>query len=567
MKSLFRVFGLCLAAAALISAAPAPTPSPEGLSSQVDQVFAELARKDSPGCALAVVRDGRIVYSKGYGMASLEHSVPISPQTVFDIGSTSKQVTAAAILLLAQEGKLSLDDDVRKHIPEIPDYGTPVTLRHLLHHTAGIRDYIALLRFAGINFEDVATDADALAAIARQKSLDFRPGDEHSYSNSGYFLLSLVVKRASGKTLREFAEERIFKPLDMASTQILDDHTRIIPRRAASYGPTPSGFQVVSSNWEQTGDGAVQTAVEDLAKWDQNFYDPKVGGPGLIEQLQVTGMLNDGEKITYARGLQVDEHRGLRRVSHGGGWAGYRAEMIRFPDARFSVITLCNAAHANPTAMAMQVANLYLADRLQPAREVASPGSAPAGPAAAAVQVDGARYAGLFWNPVTDTVRRIVARDGKLFYERGPGNETELAPLGGDRFAMVGAPAKAEVLFPAASPGAAREMQVIIEGNKPSVFRVVEQVTPTEAELAAYAGRYSSEELDVTYTLAVEDGKLTLRDRRGESLRLEPAFADAFRNPNLGLLRFSRDSGKKVNGFSISVGRARNMRFTKAPSP
>ena len=218
MRFPFRALALCL----LLSTAPAlPADTADDLPSRVDQIFSGFG-KDTPGCALAVVRDGGIAYSKGYGMASLEHGVPITPQTVFDIGSTAKQVTAAAVLLLAQDGKLSLDDDVRKHIPEIPDYGTPVTLRHLLHHTSGIRDYIALLQLGGVNFEDVATDADGLAAIARQKNLDFSPGDEHSYSNSGYFLLSLIVERASGKTLRDFAQERIFTPLGMTSTEILE---------------------------------------------------------------------------------------------------------------------------------------------------------------------------------------------------------------------------------------------------------------------------------------------------------------------------------------------------------
>lgn len=553
-----------LASFLLLSTAPAL--AADDLASRVDQVFSAYG-KDSPGCALAVVRDGKIVYSKGYGMASLEHGVPITPQTVLDIGSTSKQITAASILLLAQDGKLSLDDDVRKLIPEIPDYGTPVTLRHLLHHTSGIRDYIALLQLGGINVEDVATDADALTAIARQKSLDFRPGDEHSYSNSGYFLLSLIVQRASGKTLRDFAQERIFTPLGMTSTQILNNHTLVIPRRAASYDPLPGGgFRINLSNWEQTGDGGVQTTVEDLAKWDRNFYDPKVGGPALIEQLQVTGVLNDGEKIPYARGLFLDEHRGLRRVAHGGAWVGYRADLIRFPDERFSVITLCNRGDSNPSGMAMQVADLYLADRMKPA-EPAAPTAAAAAttPPASSAAVDAARYAGLYWNPVTNIVRRIVGKDGKLFYERGAGNETELAPLGEDRFAMVGAPVQVEVLFPAPS-GATREMHVVLAGEKPAVFQAVEPFNPTPADLAAYAGTYFSEELDVTYTLSVDNGRLVSRTRRQyEPTPLEPVFADAFRRPAGTLLRFSR-SGKEVTGFSVDAGRARNLRFTKTGS-
>ena len=533
----------------------------QDLAQSVYAVFAEYAKPGSPGCSLAVIQDGRIAYEKGYGLASIEHGVPIDPKkTVFDIGSTSKQITAACILLLAQDGKLSLDDEVRKHVPELPDYGTPVTLRHLLHHTSGLRDYADVMAMSGLNFEDWTTTGDGLAAVARQKKLNFKPGSEYSYSNTGYFLLSQIVERVSGKTMREFAQERIFGPLGMTSTQIFDDHTKVIPHRAASYAPGPEGsFAVQMSNWEQTGDGAVQTTVEDLAKWDQNFYAPKVGGAGLVEQLQTRGTLNDGETINYARGLIVEEHRGLRRVSHGGGWAGYRAEMIRFPDQKLSVVTLCNLGSINPTFLAQRVADLYLADKLQPeAQPAAAAGEAPAG------KVENAgRYTGLYWSPQSGFVRRIEVRDGKLFYVRGQGNDTELAPLGGDRFRMVGAPA--EVSFPVSATAASgpRRMELVVGGDKPVVFEEVKPVTPTPEGLAAYAGTYTSPELDTTWTIAMEGGRLMLRAKRGPAHPLEPAFTDAF-NGDFGLIRFQRE-GQKVTGFLMGSPRARDIQFEKKP--
>jgi CubicO group peptidase (beta-lactamase class C family) len=563
-RTALSILAALLAGGSSIAAAATAAPAPPAQS--VDAVFAEVAKPGSPGCSLAVIRDGSIVYEKGYGLASVEHGVPIDPRlTVFDIGSTSKQFTAASILLLAHEGKLSLDDDIHKFLPELPDYGTPVTVRHLLHHTSGMRDYINLMALGGLNFEDYTTDEDALAAIVRQKTLDFPPGSEHSYSNSGYFLLSQIVKRVSGKTLREFAQERIFTPLGMSDTRILDDHSAIIPHRATGYGPHPAGgFGVQMSNWEQTGDGAVQTTVEDLAKWDKNFYDPKVGGPWLIEQLQTTGKLNDGEAITYARGLMVDTYRGLRRVAHGGSWAGYRAELVRFPDQKFSVITLCNLATANPSLLARNVADLYLADVLEPdpmtaaSAPVAEKSPAPTAP------VDGARYAGLYWSPGVG-IRRIVPRDGKLFYSRGPDSESELAPLGGDRFHMLGVPGTAEVSFSPAAAGATRRMQVAPGGAKPIVFEEVQPVVLKPAELTAYAGTYTSVELDTTWTLKVEDGRLTLRGKRGPSLPLEPAFTDAFDGP-AGMLRFQsggEKGGKEITGFVVGAGRARDLKFTK----
>jgi CubicO group peptidase (beta-lactamase class C family) len=553
---------LALSSGPLRAAAPA---SPDALAPRVDAVFAEYAKPGSPGCSLAVVRDGGIVYEKGYGLASVEHAVPIDPrQTVFDIGSTSKQFTAASVLLLAHEGKLSLDDDVHKTLPELPAYGTPVTIRHLLHHTSGVRDYINLMAMGGINFEDYTTDDDALAAIVRQKTLDFPPGSEHSYSNSGYFLLSQIVKRVSGKTLREFAQERIFTPLGMRNTCILDDHKAIIPHRATGYAPNPTGgFGVEMSNWEQTGDGAVQTTVEDLAKWDHNFYDPKVGGPWLVEQLQTTGTLNDGEKIDYARGLMVDTYHGLRRVSHGGSWAGYRAQLVRFPDQRLSVITLCNLGSTDPTGLSLQVADLYLAGTLAP--QAASAGSAipAASPDTAAAVPDVARYAGLYWNAATG-VRRLVARDGKLLYSRRQDNESELAPLGGDRFLMLGVPDRIEVAFLPAAPGRPRSLRVSVGGGKPLLFEEVQPASLEPADLASYAGTYTSAELATTWVLAVEGDRLTLRPKRGPAMPLEPSFVDAFSSP-AGLLRFQRDGEKSVTGFVVGAGRARNLGFTKAP--
>ena len=556
MKHFLTVLTATTALAWSGSFQPAQAAGAPDLASKADAVFAEFAKPGSPGCALAVVQNGRIAYEKGYGLASVELGVPITPKTVFDIGSTSKQITAASILLLAQDGKLSLDDDIHKYVPELPDYGVPVTIRHLLHHTSGMRDYINVMALAGINVEDWTTDDDALAALVRQKTLDFRPGEEHSYSNSGYFLLSVIVKRVSGKSLRAFAQERIFDPLAMTSTHYLDDHTEIVPGRASSYAPKPDGFTVQSANWEQTGDGAVQTTVEDLAKWDQNFYAPKVGGPWLVEQLQTTGTLNSGEKLTYARGLVVEEYRGLRRVSHGGAWAGFRAQLMRFPDPKLSVITLCNLASADTTGLAQGVADLYLGDKLRP---VEAP--APQSPRADAGPVDLARYAGLYWSPENGVVRKVYGKEGKLFYYRGPESESELAPLGGDRFAMLGVPPgiRAEIEFVSGPP---RRMQTSMNGGQPTVFQEVQPVELKPEERAAYAGTYSSAELDTTWTLAVESGALVARAKRGPAMPLASAFADAFSSP-AGVLRFTRDGEKKVNGFLIGAGRARNLRFEK----
>lgn len=337
----------------------------------VDEVFADFTKPGAPGCAAAVYRNGKLIYAKGYGLANIEEDVPITPQTVFDIGSTSKQFTAASILLLEKQGKLSVNDDVRKYIPELPDYGQKITILHLLNHTSGLRDYLVLMDLAGIHTDSVTTDEDALQLITRQKALNFAPGSDWLYSNTGFFLLSIVVKRVSGKTLREFAAENIFNPLGMTHTQYRDDHTALIANRAMAYDPKEiqDGYKLDVSYFEQTGDGAVHTSVEDLLKWDENFYSGQVGGRDFLAELEEPGKLNDGKALDYAKGLFIRDYRGLHTVSHGGAWGGYRAELLRFPEQHFSVACLCNRGDANPTRRARQVADIYLGSVMKPKDE------------------------------------------------------------------------------------------------------------------------------------------------------------------------------------------------------
>jgi CubicO group peptidase (beta-lactamase class C family) len=343
----------------------------EKKTAAVDEVFADLTKPGSPGCALGVYRDGKIIYANGYGLANLEENVAITPQSVFDIGSTSKQFSAASILLLEKQGKLSVNDDVRKYIPELPNYGQKITIAHLLNHTSGLRDYLTLMELAGIHIDSVTTDEDALQMIFRQKALNFAPGSDWLYSNTGFFMLSVIVKRVSGKTLREFAAENIFMPLEMTHTQYRDDHTSLIPNRAMAYDAKEKGggYSLDVSYFEQTGDGAVHTSVEDLLKWDENFYGGQIGGKELLAEIQEQGKLNSGKVLDYAKGLFVADYRGLRTVSHGGSWGGYRAELLRFPKQHFSVACLCNLGSANPSNRAHRVADIYLASLMKPKEE------------------------------------------------------------------------------------------------------------------------------------------------------------------------------------------------------
>ncbi|HKV24723.1 MAG TPA: serine hydrolase [Candidatus Acidoferrum sp.] len=385
----------------------------------VDEVFADYTKPGSPGCALAVYRNGAISYEKGYGLANIEEDVPITPQTVFDIGSTSKQFTAASILLLEKQGKLSLQDDVRKYIPELPDYGHKITILNLLNHTSGLRDYLTLMDLAGINMDGVTTDEDALQLITRQKALNFAPGSEWLYSNTGFFLLSIVVKRVSGKTLSEFAAQNLFAPLGMNHTAYRDDHTALIANRAMAYDQKEmtGGYKLDVSYFEQTGDGAVHTSVEDLLKWDENFYSGQVGGQSFLAELQEPGKLNSGKVLDYAKGLFLQDYRGLHAVSHGGAWGGYRAELLRFPEQHFSVACLCNRGDANPTQRAHQVADIYLASMMKPKQEAKHPEREKERSPKKEISLTAEQltaYTGEYWSEELGVAYRLGIVDGRL---------------------------------------------------------------------------------------------------------------------------------------------------------
>lgn len=527
----------------------------DDVTRRVDAIFADWDRADSPGCALGVYHHGTLAYTRGYGMADLERHVPIAPHTVFDIGSTSKQFAAASIVLLQQDGRLTLDDSIRKWVPELPSYAAPITIRHMLLHTSGLRDYIGLLTLAGISTDSVTDADDALRIIARQKALNFEPGAEHLYSNSGYFLLSVIVERASGKTLQAFARERIFTPLGMTRTHYLGSYDDVVSDRALAYEPRPDGtMRLDVSRWLQVGDGAVFTNVEELLRWDSNFYEPAVGGEALLRELQAPGALADGTKLNYALGLGVGTYRGQRTVSHGGSWGGYRAELLRFPDQHFSVATLCNLGSINPTRLARRVADVYLEDVLAPADETAGDG----GPTVRVPPGVLKGYAGLYRNPES-RARLLFTLNGGALTVTGDGRY-DLRPRSATLFGAAGTPVT--WTFEPDAEGRSSRVTRLREGHKPEVF---EKVAPPElpAEtLAAFAGEFYSDELDATFILTVEDARLMLRRRGAGPQRLTPVVADEFMAGSM-TVRFSRGPDGRVTGYVLDIGRVRNLAFER----
>jgi len=526
----------------------------KSLTDKVDELFAEWDKPDSPGCALGIIKNGKLIHKRGYGMANLEHDVPISSKTVFQLNSTSKQFTAASMVLLEEQGKISLGDDARKYLPEMPEYESPITIRHLIHHTSGIRDYLELMEMAGKSEHDYFTDDEAVEMLARQKELNFKPGDEYLYSNSGYFLMSVIVKRASGKSLREFAEENIFKPLGMKNTHFHDDHTVIVKNRAAGYSPREDGgYRVNMTTLDMVGDGGVFTTVEDLLLWDQNFYHNKLGGRDLVNQLLTPGTLNSGEKLSYAFGLGVGTYMGLKMISHAGAFAGFRSQMIRFPEQSFSVICLANLSTINPTKLCKQVADLYLSDQFKQEKPkfIELP------------EKELKEKTGTSRDPKTGAICELYLKDGKLMMNLFD-VDFQIASLSRTQFRSVDAWFDTGVRFEEQNQEKPLLMHVEVEGEKPVTFEAIQPVSPTSTQLAEYVGDYYSNELQFTYKLVLEDGKLLFRHRNAPKKPLSPTLSDIFK-VGYATIHFIRDHQNKISAFTLSSERVRNIRFVRKP--
>jgi len=538
---------------------------PPEKTANIDKVFEKWNKPDSPGCALGIYKDGRLAYTHGYGMANLNDDIPITPQTVFHVASMSKQFTAASILLLAEQGKLSLDDDVHKYIPELPDFGERITLRHLMHHTSGMRDQWSLLGLAGWRYsQDLITDEDVMSVLVHQKALNFKPGEKYMYSNTGFTLLALVVKRVSGLSLREFTTKNIFEPLGMTHTHFRDDHEEIIKHDALGYEQSGDGkpFRMSLTNFDTAGATSLHTTVEDLQRWDENFDHPRVGGPAFIQQMLATGKLNSGKDQDYASGLAVGTYRGLATIGHGGADAGYRSDMERFPEQHFGAAVLCNSAEASPGDLLHKVADIVLSGQFK------DPPLAPQKPAGASVVAMTAdqmkAVAGTYWKPDDDDYQRIVLKDGALLLDFGADEYHPLRPFAESHFHVAEVPwgEHMDLHFVPASAGKPAHIEQSWDGAPPDVYESVLTVEPTPEQLAEYSGDFMSEEIDPVYRFKVVGDKLTLMRLKNKPDALRPASQDVFTG-QIGTLRFTRDANHRISGFVLNAGRIQGFQFTR----
>jgi CubicO group peptidase (beta-lactamase class C family) len=513
-------------------AAQSLTPPPDARA-RVDRRFERFAGR--PGCAVGAAIDGTTVLAAGYGVADLEHGVPITADTVFEAGSVSKQFTAAAVLLLAHQGRISLDDPVRAYVPEVPDYGTAITIRHLIHHTSGLRDWGSVAAIGGWPRGTVARNHDdVLDIVGRQRALNYAPGAEYSYTNTGYNLAAILVGRVAGRSFAEFTREAIFEPLGMSSSSWRDDFRRVVPNRAIAYAPAGASFTLDMPFEHVHGNGGMLTTVGDLLRWAANSTDPKVGGRALVESQVRRGVLTDGRVTDYAAGLVVGAWRGVREISHSGATAGYRGWLARYPDQGLSVAILCNAGDANPTQLGRDVAAIYLEGALP------QPPAAPAPATVAGLQ----GMAGLYRNLRTHTAVTAAVEDGRL--RLGGAVFTPVSPdtfVNGDaRLVASGSRLRAD------------------DGT---LFERVEPANPAASELQVLVGDYSSDEAQATLRVALEGGLLRVQNRPGTWIPLRPTYRDAFAAPGMGVVRFLRDGSGNVTEASVSQDRVWDLRFKR----
>ena len=524
---------------------------------KIDAVFADLDSAKSPGCALGVIENHQLTYANGYGMASLEHGMPIDENTVFYTGSVSKQFAAAAVAMAAREEYLSLEDDLRKWFPELPDYGETITVKHLVHHTSGLRDYLGLMALSGVHFENVVSADWVLDLIARQKALNFEPGTQYLYSNSGYFLLAQLVERTTGRSLRAYSEEKFFEPLGMRHTHFHDDRDEVVQNRALAYSAKGDAFVVHwSPAFDQVGSGGLLSTITDLLEWDRSYYDDRLG-QGFWDDLQVRGQLKNGEELDYAFGLRLDDYNGRRRVQHGGAMFGYRAQLSRFPDAKLTIAVLCNLASANPGKRATKVADIIFAD--DPSAPDELPAPMPEAVTLSSAELD--RVTGEY--EVRPGFSLAIVRKGtSLRLEAEAVSSYELLPLSNSSFHIVDSESPfsdPEIRF--TDTGAERSLTLEVFGDDV----VAKRLAPREDgrdNLNAWTGTFRSEELAATASI----------ERAEEGLTYQVGFYDprplvARTDWSVSVRGFRADGERGHNGrveaFVINAGRVRGIRFVR----
>ncbi len=522
---------------------------------QVDAIFQSWNNTSGPGASVSVIQEGRLILEKGYGLANLEYDIPIKPDTIFHVASVSKQFTAMALVLLEQDHKLSIDDDVHKYLPELPDYGHPIKIRNLLQHTSGVRDQWQTLALAGWSLEDVITQDQILRMLFRQKELNFVPGTEHLYSNGGYTLAAEIVARVSGKPFPQFCAERIFKPLRMTHTHFHQDLHQLVKNRAYSYSGTPGAYEASPLNYANVGATSLFTTATDLTKWLDNFREPIIGGTAAIARLTEQAVLSNGKTIDYALGLSIGKYRGLRTISHSGGDAGYRSYVCWYPDQQLGVAVLSNLGSFNPVEAANKMAAVYIGSKMTPT---------PPAVKRTFITVDPAilkRFAGSYPLPQIGQTLVVVVDGGKLLAAGPIQPPLEMKAVSQSSFYLE--PLAADIAFTPA-PNGGMKVKITQPGAVNEGVRTTDPPKPS-ADLRAYTGVYWSEELETQYTFSIHNGKLIATQAHHGVIALTPKAIDSFSSDQwfMADVNFIRDKDGHVIAVMLGGGRIRGIRFVK----
>ncbi|RZJ66578.1 MAG: serine hydrolase [Flavobacterium sp.] len=516
----------------------------------IDAVFTQY-EASNPGCQLSVSRKGKLLYSKAFGMADLERNVALTTNSIIEAGSVSKQFTAAAILLLEQQGKLSLDDDVSKYVPELPEYGSTIKLRHLIHHTSGLKDWGSIAALTGWGRgTKFYTNDDALEIIERQKQLNNKPGDEFIYSNSNFNLSAIIVLRVSGLSLADFTKKYIFEPAGMTNTQWRDDPNRIVKNRAIAYSKTETGYEINMPNEYVYGNGGLLTTTEDLLKWSDYYQNGKFGNPSLLSRQLETEPLNDGKKNNYAAGLFMSEIRGKKYINHDGATAGYRSFLGTFPDLGLTFAFLSNSAETNSGQIANKLQKIFIADVAQKNKAETKPKPQKT------VTLSAKRL-----NEVAGLYK--VKSDGGLFHLQVDGNGLVLQE-NGEKLKSLSSTKFASESFVFDFTGDNGVFKNLRNNNE-FAFEKIQEFKVSASDLPQFEGKFSSDEAGATAIITVENDQLKIRLNANTIYTLKPNKTDAFTVDEMGgNLEFLRDSQRKVVAFKISTARARNLVFGRS---
>ncbi len=548
---------ICLIA---MSSCFSPETAKENYRAKVDSILSAEVPEDGPGCAVAIVKEGMIYFTTEQGLSNLEYEIPVRLETPFHVASVSKQFTTFAILLLEQEGKLSLDDDIRKYLPGIPEFGHTITIRHLATHTSGMRDQWELLAMAGWRLDDVITKSQIIRMLEHQQDLNFLPGAEYLYCNSGFTLLAEIVAKVSGQSFPEFCKERIFEPLAMTNTHFHDDHEMVVKNRAYSYYLSEDSIYKKSVlSYANCGATSLFTTAEDLGKWLINLDAGNLGGRELLEKMHQRGILNSGDTIDYSLGLGHGTYRGLKLIGHSGGDAGFRSYAGRFPDHRLGIVVLQNVAHANPSGLTRKIAEVFLEEQMDPVEEKQStekpdeedfidldPGTLK-------------QFEGFYELMPYDLYVKIFIQDDGLWIEQGwNGRKYQLRALSETRFYS-----EEEDAYAIFGENEEKETTLSIEfadlelNGKKTSMEVL-------GNLKEYEGSYYSDELGTFYDLTVQNDTLIATHRRHEDIYLTQTGKDKFRGSAwwFGKVEFQRKGGD-ITGFLLTGNRVRNLRFKK----